>query len=103
MADILFNLPSGTDRTYYSFTKELEGVTYYFTIQYLRRLDSFSLSIGEDDRSINIVGGVNLLQQIDYLPVPPGELRIFDYDGLNRDPTQETFGEKITLIYTESA
>jgi hypothetical protein len=104
MADILFNLPNfSEDRKFYrSFQKTLEDVTYTFTVQFLSRPDRFILSIGEAARGITVQNGVDMIQQLHHLAVPPGELRLFDFDGLNRDPTRNTFGGRITFNYTES-
>ena len=104
MADIIFNLPSfAEDKKFYrSFQKTLEDVTYAFTVQFLSRPDRFMMSIGAVAVGIAVQGGVDMLQQLHHLEVPPGELRLHDYDGLNRDPQRETFGSRITFIYTES-
>lgn len=104
MADILFNLPdfNSDNRFYISFQKTLEENTYTFIIQYNSRMDRFIMSIGEDAKGITIQNGVDMLQQLHHLNVPPGELRLVDYDGLNRDPSRETFGSRITFLYTES-
>lgn len=104
MAEILFNLPDFAKdvKFYRSFQKTLEDVTYTFIVQYLSRQDRFMLSIGEDAKGIAIQAGIDLIQQLHYLDIPPGQLRTFDYDSLNRDPTKNTFGSRITLQYTES-
>ncbi len=104
MADEIFNLPNFAEnkKFYRSFQKTLESVSYSFVVQYMSRPDRFFLSIGESAKGIAIQAGVDMLQQLHYLDVPPGELRLHDYDGLNRDPTKETFGSRITFIYTES-
>lgn len=104
MADITFNLPDFADEKqfYRSFQKTLEDVTYTFTVQYNSRFDRFILSIGDQAKGIVINAGVDMLQQIHHLDVPPGELRLIDFDGLNRDPTREIFGSRITFKYTET-
>lgn len=103
MADIVFNLPDfAEDIKYYrSFQKTLDDVTYSFVVQYNSRMDRFLLSIGEEVKGIAIQNGVDLLKQLHHLDVPPGELRLLDYDGLGRDPSRNTFGSRITLVYTE--
>ncbi len=104
MAEILFNLPNfADDRKFYrSFQKTLEDVTYTFIIQYLSRQDRYIMSINDIAQGIAIQAGVDMIQQLHYLDVPPGELRLHDFDGLSRDPTRETFGDRITFKYTES-
>ncbi len=104
MADILFNLPSfaETSRFYVSLQKTLEDITYTFTIQYLSRQDRYIMSIGDKAKGIAIQGGVDMLAQLHYLDVPPGKLELHYYDGLVRDPTRTTFGDRITFKYIES-
>lgn len=105
MADILFNLPNFSEdiRFYVSFQKTLEDVTYSFTIQYSSRSDRYIMSIGDVANGISIQGGIDMLKQLHHLEVPPGSLELHDYDNLNRDPTRDTFGNRITFKYTESA
>ncbi len=104
MADIIFNLPNFAEdiRFYRSFQKTLEDVTYTFIVQFNSRQDRFVLSIGDVAKGIAIQGGVDMIQQLHHLDVPPGELRLIDFDGLNRDPTRNLFGSRITFIYTET-
>lgn len=104
MADIVFNLPDfGAERKFYrSFQKLIEDITYTFIIQYSSRLDRYIMSIGDQAFGVIIQNGVDMLQQIHHLDVPPGQLRLQDNDNLNRDPVKETFGSRITFIYTES-
>lgn len=104
MADIIFSLPDfAKDRKFYrSFQKTLEDVTYSFIVQYNSRQDRFVMGIGDDAKGITIQNGVDMLQQTHHLEVPPGELKLVDLDGLNRDPTRETFGSRITFVYTET-
>ena len=104
MADILFNLPyfSAENKFYRSFQKTLDGTTYTFTVQGLRRQNQFIMSIGEEAKGIAITAGVDMLQQLHHLEVPPGELRTFDFDGQDRDPTLDIFGDRVTLVYTEA-
>jgi len=104
MADIIFNLPNfaAENKFYRSFQKQLDGVTYSFIIQFSARMDRYIMSIGDQVFGIAISAGIDILKQLHRLEVPPGELRTFDYDGLDRDPTRELFGDRITLVYTEA-
>lgn len=107
MADIIFNLPNfAADGIFYrNFEKELEGVLYSFTVQYFERSGTWTISIGTDEKTqgIRIFAGLDILKPFHYRKVPPGELKTLDKDGLNRDPTRETFGDRITLVYTEAS
>ena len=104
MADVVFNLPNFAEenRFYRSFQKSLDDVTYSFIIQFSSRMDRFMMSIGDQVFGIAISAGIDILKQLHHLEVPPGELRTFDFDGLDRDPTRELFGDRITLVYTET-
>lgn len=103
MADIIFNLPNFAvdNRFYRSFQKTLDGITYTFIVQYLSRQDQYIMSIGDQAFGIAITAGIDMLKQLHHLEVPPGELRVYDYDGLSRDPSKTTFGDRLTLVYTE--
>jgi len=72
-----------------------------FRINYNSRIDSWILDIPNEVEGIRIVGGVDLLGQFKHLNVPQGELRIFDLDGLNREPTRDLFGDRVILTYTD--
>lgn len=105
MADIEFNLPNFAQESkfYITFEKELDGQVYFFTIQFDGRSDSYILSIGTDSKTqgIRIFAGLDILKPFHYRDVPPGELKTLDRDGLNRDPSRDTFGDRIILVYTE--
>ncbi len=105
MADIEFDLPNfeQEQKFYITFEKELDGSLYFFVIQYNDREDSYILSIGTDSKTqgIRIFAGLDILKPFHHLEVPPGELKTLDRDGLNRDPSRITFGDRITLVYSE--
>jgi hypothetical protein len=107
MADIEFDLPyfSRENKFYVSFEKELDGSLYFFTVQQNGREDSYILSIGTDSKTqgIRIFAGLDILKSLHHREVPPGELKTLDRDGLNRDPSRDTFGDRITLVYSEVA
>ena len=75
-----------------------------FIVQLIDRPEGgqFIMSIGEQVKGITITAGVDMLKQLHHLDVPPGELYTYDYDGLNRDPQKDTFGDRITLRYVTS-
>ncbi len=86
----------------YSQDVELEGIVYKFRFNYNRRADSWVMFIGDELSGVRVVGGIDLLKQYHHLDVPPGELTILDLDGLGREPTKDTWGDRIILQYTES-
>lgn len=105
MADITINLPNFAQigKFYTNFETELDGKIYFMTVQYVGRSDSYILSIGTDSKTqgIRIFAGLDILKPLHYRDVPPGELKTVDQDGLNRDPSRDTFGDRIILVYTE--
>ena len=60
------------------------------------------MNIGNLVTPIRLVGGTDLLRQFKHLEVPPGEMRIVDLDGQNRDPDKTNLGDRVILQYTES-
>jgi len=79
----------------------LDGVVYSMTIRYNARIDSWMLSFDGILESIRLVGGAELLGQFHYLDLPPGELRIVDLDGENKEPDRTNFSDRVVLQYTE--
>ena len=96
------NIPVRSDIFYYTFTKELDGVVYFFKIRYNLRINSWILKISEEI-SMRLAGGYDLLGQFRHLDVPLGELRIVDLDEKNTEPDKTNFGNRVVLQYTEAA
>ena len=86
-------IPLRSDIFQYTFTKELEGVVYKFTIGYNLRTNSWKFDIGNEIKGLRLCGGVNLLKPFYHLNVPPGELRIIDLDNNNSDPNKTNLGD----------
>ena len=97
----IITIPLRSDIFQYSFTKELDGVVYKFKIGYNLRVNSWRMNIGDVVTPIRLSGGTDLLRQFHHLEVPPGEMRIVDLDGLNREPDKTNLGTRIVLRYTE--
>ena len=64
-------------------------------------MDSWVMDVGDELTGVRVVGGIDLLKQFHHLDVPPGELTISDLDGLDREPTKETWGDRVILQYTD--
>ena len=57
---------------------------------------------GEQFNGIKLVTGQDLLRPFRYSEdVPPGAIVCVDLDGLDRDPTETNFGDRILLAYVE--
>ena len=98
----IITIPLRNDIFQYSFTIELEGVVYSFKIGYNLRANSWSMNIGSIVTPIRLVVGTDLISQFKHLEIPPGEMRIVDLDGLNRDPDKTNLGDRVIMQYTES-
>ena len=97
----IITLPTRNDIFNYSFRFNLDGVVFSMKIRYNRRIDSWILDFTDVLFGIRLVGGQDLLGQFHYLEVPPGELRIVDLDGENKEPDRTNFSDRVVLQYTE--
>lgn len=99
MATII--LPTRNDIFNYSFRFNLDGIVYPMTLRYNRRIDSWILDFQDVLFGIRLAGGQDLLGQFHHLDLPPGELRIVDLDGENKEPDRTNFSDRVVLQYTE--
>ena len=97
----VITLPTRNDIFNYSFRFNLDGVVFPMNIRYNRRIDSWILDFPEVLFGIRLAGGQDLLGQFHHLEVPPGELRIVDLDGENKEPDRTNFSDRVVLQYTE--
>jgi hypothetical protein len=98
-------IPTRNDVFFYSQQVTLENVEHTLTFDYNRREDSWFISFGQEQdilTGIRLSGNNDILDKFHHLEVPPGELKILDLDGLNREPTKDTFSTRIVLQYVES-
>ena len=87
---------------------ELDGAVYDLTFRWNARGPHWTIDIGRDGNIL--VGGIKLVMISDLLPqyrraddLPPGTLFVDDLDGLDVDPDDENFGDRVVLKYTEAA
>jgi len=90
------------------FSIDLEGTVYVFRVLWNSRTGRWSLSIFEEDETpivmgIAVVGEFDLLAQYSDARLPPGTLYTADLTGKNREPTDETFGDSVLLLYADEA
>ena len=96
-------IPTRNDVFFYRQFVTLDNEEFILIFDYNRREDSWYLSI-EDNvlNGIRLSGNNDILKQFHHLEVPPGELKIVDQDGLNREPDSDTFGDRVILTYEEA-
>lgn len=100
----VFEIPTRNDVFNYEFgVDQLESVTYLFRIRYNARMDRWMLDVPNVAYNIPVVGGPELFKQIHHLTgIPPGQIKVIDLDGLNRDAERTTLSDRIVLGYQES-
>lgn len=98
----ILTIPTRNDVFFYRQFVTLDNEEFILIFDYNRREDSWYLSI-EDNvlNGIRLSGNNDILKQFHHLEVPPGELKIVDQDGLNREPDSDTFGDRVILTYEE--
>ena len=99
----ILTIPTRNDVFFYRQFVTLDNEEFILIFDYNRREDSWYLSI-EDNvlNGIRLSGNNDILKQFHHLEVPPGELKIVDQDGLNREPDSDTFGDRVILTYEEA-
>ena len=95
-------IPTRNDIFFYRQFVTLDNEEFIMIFDYNQREDSWYLSI-EDSiiNGIRLSGNNDILKQLHHLEVPEGELKIVDQDGLNREPSLLTFGDRVILTYEE--
>lgn len=87
---------------------ELDGRVYDLAFRWNVRGNHWSMDVGRD--GVVLVAGVKLVIIPDLLEqyrrigeLPEGTLFVEDLDGLDTDPDDENFGDRVILKYTEAA
>jgi hypothetical protein len=86
---------------------ELDGLIYDLTFLWNARDVHWSLTVGRED--VVLIDEVKLVIIDDLLAqyrriedLPPGIFSVIDLDGLDRDPDDTLFGDRVLLIYEEA-
>ena len=84
---------------------ELDKRVYDLRFSVNRRDNHFYLDIGLNGNTefhgIKLITNYDLLRRFRYnKDIPQGDLRCVDLDGKFRDPTEETFGNRVVIAYT---
>lgn len=105
MAEFIIPVQSTTDP--FSQQVELDGLLYDLTFLWNARDAHWSLTIGRDDvvlvKEVKLVIIDDLLAQYTRIDdLPPGTLSVQDLDGLDRDPDETLFGDRVVLVYEDT-
>lgn len=102
-----WNIPvnAGTD----AFRQDvvLDGLIYQLALRWNTRDRHWFLDIGVDD-SVLLAGiklnvSDDLFSQSRHIEgLPLGRLQVIDQDGLDRDPDETLFGERVMLVYDDA-
>ncbi len=100
-------LPATTTESAFNFQVQLEGVVYDFTFHWNTRDAHWYVDIADAEGNaiasgFKVVADWPLLKGIAQGARPPGEVVAFDSTG-EGDPTLEELGERVLLLYAESA
>lgn len=100
-------LPTRTDVPLYSFTTQLEGVTYGFTFRWNGRDSAWYFDLSDSDGNPLLSGrkvvlGAFLLARFRTPGLPPGEMQAVDTSGANVDAGLDELGARVQLLYIES-
>ncbi len=102
-----FSIPVQATTDPFSQQVELDGLLYDLKFLWNARDGHWSLTVGRDDvvlvNQVKLVGLDDLLAQYQRIGgLPAGRLYIQDLDGLDRDPDDTLFGDRVLLLYEEA-
>lgn len=103
-----FIIPVTDSTDHFNEQVELDGRIYDLIFKWNARDDHWNISIGRDGiilvSSIKLVVTTDLLGQFRRIGgLPDGILFVDDLDGLDNDPDDQNFGDRVVLKYTEAA
>lgn len=101
-------MPTRTDLPHYSFSIELEGVTYGFEFRWNLRDSAWYFDISDSSGTPLITGrkvalGAPLLRRFVLPGLPPGELVAYDSSGKGQEAGIDELGARVLLLYWESS
>ena len=101
-------IPTNFDFPAFSLAVELDSEVYDMTFRINRRDNAWRMDISVDGgvliRGVRLVTGFDLLARYRYIArMPQGTLRLVDLDLNDADPSEETFGDRVVLVYDEAA
>lgn len=101
-------IPTAFGSPAFRITVELDGEVFGLRFQINRRDDFWRMTVERDGvvllSGVKIVTGGDLLIAQRYIDeLPAGILRADDTDGLDAEPTEANFGDRVKLLYDEAA
>lgn len=95
----MIEIPINKSRYYWTQQSEFDGVTYDLRFRYNLRMNLFIMDFIGILEGIPLLNNPDLLDGFRHLDLPQGKLSIIDKEGLDRQPTLETFGDSVVLAY----
>ena len=101
-------IPTNFSLPYFSESVELDGEVIDLTFFFNRRDDAWRMDVAKEGailvRGIRLVTRFDLLKRYQYIDgMPQGVLRLVDLDQADADATEETFGDRVVLVYDLAA
>ncbi len=101
-------IPTRTDSARYTMAVALEKQTYRFDFEWNDRDASWSFDIYDVNNVILLAGrkvvlGYPLIARYRDPRLPPGDISAIDTSGADLDPLFADLGDRVQLLYTESA
>lgn len=101
---MIFDIPVPSTTDPFTQSVELDGTVYDLSFRWNPRDEHWMLDIS--NAGVLAVAGIKLVVSTDLLArdrrldgIPPGRLFVADLDGLDRDPDDTLFGERVMLRY----
>ena len=106
MTTLIIPIPLGTTQPFNE-QVEIEQKNYDLTFYYNDRDGKWRCTIALAGdvlvRGLVLVNGLDLLRNLRHVEgLPPGTLFVHDLDGLDTDPSDTNFGDRVLLAYTEA-
>lgn len=105
---MIYSIPVQSTTDPFSQQVELDGLIFDLTFLWNARDGHWFLTVGRDSAvlvsQVKLIHVDNLLLQYRRISgLPAGRLYLHDLDGLDRDPEETLFGDRVLLLYEEAA
>lgn len=101
-------IPTRTDEARYSIEIDLDQLTYRFDFDWNDRAEAWSFDLYDANNVLLLAGrrvvvGFPLINRFRDARLPPGDLHAVDTSTANLDPKFADLGDRVKLLYVESA